>query len=138
MRSNVSFAGEGQQQARRSDMRTSQPWKTQRARVLRTNETSAESVLWSELRNRRLGGLKFVRQAPVGQYFVDFLCRERRVVVEIDGATHGTQVERAADAARTAELNSHGYRIFRVHNEDVFHNLDQVLDALLAFVVEPR
>ena len=64
-------------------MRRAQPWKTNRARVLRVHETSAEAKLWSALRGRRLDGLKFVRQAPIAPYFVDFLCRERRVIVEV-------------------------------------------------------
>jgi len=116
-------------------MRHSQPWRTNRSRVLRADETSAEAKLWAELRNRQLGGLKFVRQAPVGDYYVDFLCRERKVVVELDGGTHSTDAELARDAARSEELNSRGYRVFRVSNADVFENLDDVLAALLAFAV---
>jgi very-short-patch-repair endonuclease len=85
------------------------------------------------LRNRQLGDLKFVRQAPVGGYFVDFLCRERTVVVEIDGGTHSTDAELARDAARSEELSRKGYRVFRVCNAEVFENLDEVLAALLAF-----
>ncbi len=114
-------------------MRHSQPWRTNRSRVLRANDTSAEAKLWAELRNRQLGDLKFVRQAAVGGYFVDFLCRERKVVVEIDGGTHSTDAELANDAARSDELSSRGYRVFRVSNADVFENLDDVLSALLAF-----
>ena len=114
-------------------MRHSQPWRTNRSRVLRANDTSAEAKLWAELRNRQLGDLKFVRQAPVGDYFVDFLCRERKVVVEIDGGTHATDAELARDAARSDELRARGYRVFRVSNADVFEHLDEVLAALLAF-----
>lgn len=114
-------------------MRHSQPWQTIRSRVLRARETSAEAKLWSELRNRHLGGLKFVRQAPAGDYFVDFLCRERKVVVEIDGGTHSTDVELASDTVRSDTLRSLGYRVFRTSNIDVFEHLDEVLSALLAF-----
>ena len=117
-------------------MRRAQPWQTLRARSLRANDTSAEAKLWQELRNRRLGGLKFVRQAPVGPYFVDFLCRERRIIVEIDGGTHGSDKEIAADAAREAALRRLGFRIFRAWNGEIYDNLDGVLDALLAFVEE--
>ncbi len=115
-------------------MRHSQPWRTNRSRILRANETSAEAKLWAELRSRQLGDLKFVRQAPVGDYFVDFLCRERKVVVELDGGTHSTEVEIARDVARSAELSGRGYRVFRVSNADVFEHLDEVLAALLAFI----
>ena len=115
-------------------MRHSQPWRTNRSRVLRASETSAEAKLWSELRNRNLAGLKFIRQAPAGDYFVDFLCRERKVVVEIDGGTHSTEEELAKDSVRSDVLRSLGYRVFRVSNADVFENLDEVVAALLAFV----
>jgi very-short-patch-repair endonuclease len=114
-------------------MRGSQPWRTNRSRALRSRPISAETKLWAKLRSRRLGGLKFVRQAAVGPYFVDFLCRERMVVVEVDGGTHGTPAEIARDELRAAELRRLGYRVFRVHNMDVYENLDRVLDALLAF-----
>ena len=56
-------------------MRSQQPWRTNRSRVLRSQPISAEVKLWARLRNRQLGGLKFVRQAPVGRYFADFLPR---------------------------------------------------------------
>ena len=113
-------------------MRRAEPWKTGRARTLRANDTPAEARLWSHLRNRNLGGLKFVRQAPIGPYFVDFLCRDRRFVVEVDGATHSDDAELAADQAREAQLVALGYRVFRVANEDVYRNLDGVLDELMA------
>ena len=117
-------------------MRRSQPWRTNRSRALRANDTSAEAKLWAELRNRQLDDLKFVRQAPVGDYFVDFLCRERKVVVELDGGTHSTDAELASDAVRSGKLSKLGYRVFRVSNADVFEHIDEVLAALLAFVEE--
>ena len=117
-------------------MRGSQPWRTNRSRVLRSQPISAEAKLWAKLRDRRFGGFKFVRQAPVGPYFADFLCRERSVVVEVDGGTHSTETEIARDVARNKDIASAGYRIFRVHNRDVFDNIDRVLDALLAFIEE--
>jgi very-short-patch-repair endonuclease len=101
---------------------------------LRSRETSAEAKLWTRLRNRRLAGLKFVRQHPMGPYFVDFACRERNIVVEIDGGTHGTSEDLARDEARTAYLNSGGYRVFRAFNGDIYENIDGVLDGLLAFI----
>jgi very-short-patch-repair endonuclease len=113
-------------------MRRSQPWLTNRSRVLRSNRISAELTLWRRLRNRQLGGFKFVRQEPIGPYFVDFVCRQRKLVVEIDGGTHGEAHESRADATRTARLEQLGYRVFRVQNIDVYENIDRVLDALLA------
>ncbi len=115
-------------------MRRAEPWKTIRARVLRANATSAEEKLWAELRNRRLMGLKFVRQAPIGPYFVDFLCRERKIVVEVDGGTHGTEAEVVADAARETELLRLGFRIVRVQNADVDDDINSVIGALVALI----
>jgi very-short-patch-repair endonuclease len=123
--------GEGEKEY---SMRRSQPWKTQRARVLRANASSAEDKLWAELRNRQLGGLKFVRQAAIGPYFVDFLCRECAVVVEVDGGTHSTDDEIAADGQRAAYLLDEGHRIFRVHNSEIYENVDGVCDSLLAYI----
>lgn len=115
-------------------MRRAQPWRTNRARVLRANATSAEERLWEEVRGRRFGGLKFVRQAPVGPYFADFICRDRKIVIEIDGATHGTDAEMKRDRDRSEYLTALGYYVFRTHNDDVFENLDGVLESLWEFV----
>jgi very-short-patch-repair endonuclease len=115
-------------------MRGEQPWRTNRARALRSQPISAEAKLWAKLRNRRLGGHKFVRQAPIGPYFADFLCRERKVVIEVDGGTHGTAKELARDDVRTVELRRLGYRIFRARNVDVYENVELLLDALLEFI----
>ena len=111
-------------------MRGERPWKTNRARVLRSRSDVAERKLWGALRGRRLGGHKFVRQAPIGVYFADFLCRESMLVIEVDGATHGTDPERAADADRTAKLQALGYRVLRFDNIDVTENLTGVLLAI--------
>ena len=119
-------------------MRTAQPWRTNRARTLRANQSSAERRLWQRLRNRQLFDYKFVRQAPIGPYFADFLCREASVIVETEGGTHASEAETAADAARAAALDAMGYRIFRVSNRDVYDDLDGVLDTLLQFVEGSR
>ena len=115
-------------------MRGAQPWKTNRSRALRSRETSAEARLWGRSRNRQLGGLKFIRQHPIGPYFVDFLCREKQIVVEIDGGTHSTIDALERDMARTSDLKGEGYRVHRAFNSDVYDNLDGVLDGLLDFV----
>jgi very-short-patch-repair endonuclease len=117
-------------------MRGEQPWRTNRSRVLRSQPISAEAKLWAALRNRHLGGHKFVRQMPIGPYFADFACRECKVVVEADGGTHSTDEEVAHDAKRTSDLRALGYRVFRICNDHVYHNIDCVLDELLAFVEE--
>lgn len=90
--------------------------------------------MWSELPDRQLGGFKFVREHPIGPFFVDFCCRVEKVVVEIDGGTHRTADEIATDNARKDYLREQGFRIFRAHNGEVYENLDGVCDALLAFM----
>ena len=115
-------------------MRHAQPWKSNRARSPRDNATSAESKLWQRLRNRQLDHLKFVRHHPLELHFADFVCREEKVVIEIDGATHRTEPEVAADGMRTRKLELDGYRVFRVDHGDVLGNVDGVLTALLDFI----
>jgi len=101
------------------------------ARDFRRDSTLAEKRLWEQLRNRKLAGFKFVRQAPVGPYIADFLCRERNLIVEVDGATHSTVAELANDKRRTDALTAIGYRVIRIQNEEVMHGLDQVLAIIL-------
>lgn len=113
-------------------MRGANEAKTIRARNLRHNSTSAETKLWRILRNRGLNGFKFVRQEPIGPYFADFCCRERMLVIEIDGATHSTDTELARDAARSRVLASHGYRVIRFTNADVYGDASAVADTILA------
>ena len=82
-------------------MRGPQFDRTAFAQNLRRSTTAAEAQLWRMLRGRRLLGRKFVRQLPIGPFFADFACREAKLVVEIDGATHSTDAEAASDASRT-------------------------------------
>jgi very-short-patch-repair endonuclease len=90
--------------------------------------------MWRHLRNRQLGGWKFTRQESIGPYIADFVCREKKLVVEIDGATHSTDEELAKDAVRTAFLGRQGYRVIRFANEQVYVNplgaLEEILRAL--------
>ena len=102
-----------------------------RARSLRHADVPAEDRLWSHLRDRRLQSFKFVRQVPIGSYIVDFLCREVRLVVEVDGATHSEDHEIAYDQRRESYLKAQGYRIVRVQNDDVYRHITDVLDMIL-------
>jgi very-short-patch-repair endonuclease len=103
-----------------------------RARGLRRDQTEAERQLWRRLRNRLLCGFKFVRQEPIGPYFADFVCREENFIVEVDGATHSTDDERLSDRKREQFLRDRGYRVARFHNDDVYSNIQGVLDTILA------
>lgn len=105
------------------------PGATARARNFRREDTDAEYRLWCDLRGRRLGGHKFIRQVPLGPYTVDFLCRTQRLVVELDGQQHAWS---ASDEVRTAYLNANGYAVLRFWNHEVLRERDSVLDAILA------
>ena len=104
--------------------------KTFTARQLRRSETLAEKRLWEQLRNRHLEGHKFLRQSPVGPYVADFLCREMKFIVEVDGATHSTIEERARDLARMERLRQLGYSILRVQNVEVINGMDELLTVI--------
>ena len=103
--------------------------RAERARSLRRATTPADAKLWSKLRNRQLGGFKFTRQEPIGPYYVDFVCRERRLIVELDGGQH---VDRAADQRRDRDLSSLGYRVIRIWNNEVTENINGVLQFLVS------
>ena len=112
-----------------SNMPQFRPRPTKRAQDLRKNATDAERRLWSRLRLRRLGGFKFSRQMSVGPFVCDFLCRERGLVVELDGGQHADQV--AKDARRTVYLERKGLTVLRFWNNDVLQNRDGVLQVIL-------
>ncbi len=95
-----------------------------RARSLRRDGTPPEELLWLALRNSQIGGMKFRRQHPIGPYVVDFFCHGAKLVVEVDGMSHEDKM--AQDAAKMKHIESQGYRILRVTNEDVMRDLDTV------------
>ncbi len=99
------------------------------ARQLRRQSTDAERKLWSTLRNRQLAGYKFRRQVPMGNYIVDFVCFEKKLVVEVDGGQHQEQAE--YDHVRTQWLQSAGFRVMRFWNNQVLTETDGVLQAIL-------
>jgi len=118
-------------------MRGTTPWKTNRSRVLRSKSTTAEDKLWHSLRDRRLGGFKFVRRFPIDNFFVNFACRKERLIIEVDGGTHDTPQETTNDRKRDQILAGLGHKVIRIHNADLYENLDCVLEHLLA-VLEKR
>src|SRR5215813_8710232 len=99
------------------------------ARRLRRDQTDAERVLWFRLRDRRLAGWKFRRQAPIDRYVVDFVCTDAGVIVELDGGQHAERTEQ--DRARTAILESTGYLVLRFWDNDVLSNTDGVVETIL-------
>ena len=107
------------------------PRDTRRARELRHAATPAERRLWRYLARSQLGA-KFSRQMPVGPFFADFLCRELRLVVELDGFSHDRRPER--DAARDRWLAGRGHRVLRFANADVLRDPEGVARAVQAEV----
>jgi very-short-patch-repair endonuclease len=99
-----------------------------RARQLRKSPTNAERMLWKHLRLRQIGGHKFRRQQPLGNYIVDFVCLEKRIVVEVDGGQHNTQV--AYDEQRTAWIEEQGFRVLRFWDHEVMQNIEAVKEAI--------
>jgi len=101
---------------------------TRNARDLRSNLTDAEQRLWLKLKRRQLAGVKFRRQQPIGHFIVDFVCFERRVIVEVDGGQHAEQPH--YDEQRTRWLEGQGYSVLRFWNNDVLANTDGVVQAI--------
>ena len=100
---------------------------TERARELRNGATPAERKLWGYLSRKQLG-VRFNRQLKVGSFFPDFLCRELKLIVEVDGHSHDVQPER--DVVRDLRLTEAGYRVLHFTNADVFENVEGVVTAI--------
>lgn len=101
----------------------------ERARSFRKNMTDVENRMWYFLRNRRLNGYKFVRECVIGSYIADFVCREKKLIIEVDGGQHMEAAE--YDKCRTEFLEKNGYRILRVWNNEVCNNIRGVLETIL-------
>ena len=112
-------------------MRTKQHEATARAEELRADLTPVERSLWHRVRARRLCGHKFVRQGPVGPYYADFLCREVKLVVELDGGQHA---ESTHDERRDTYFVEHRYRVLRFWNEDVTRDIASVCETIVAAI----
>jgi very-short-patch-repair endonuclease len=100
----------------------------QNARALRHDPTEAEKLLWSQLRYWQIEGAKFRRQQPIGQYIVDFVCFERKVVIELDGGQHAEQIN--YDSERDSWLRSQGFFVLRFWNNEVLLNLSGVKETI--------
>ena len=106
---------------------------TSRAKSLRNEATPAERTLWKYLSRRQVSGRKFSRQMPVGPFYADFLCRELRLIIEIDGYSHETQ--QSEDDKRTEYLVAHGYKVVRFTNDDVLANVEGVVRQIELAIV---
>ncbi|HEV8003134.1 MAG TPA: endonuclease domain-containing protein [Planctomycetaceae bacterium] len=101
-----------------------------RARQLRRFPTEAEAFLWRHLRGRAFHGLKFRRQLKLGQYIVDFVCLEKRLIIEVDGGQHNEETQRQYDEVRDRWLRMQGFRILRYWNNEVFDEWEAIAEAV--------
>ena len=108
--------------------RAVRPMLRMRAKTLRREMTEAEQRLWNALRAHRLEGLSFRRQVPFGAFIADFVCHERRIVIEVDGGQHA---DSKRDLWRDRRFNAKGYRVLRFWNTDVLQNLSGVLQTIV-------
>ena len=103
------------------------------ARVLRKNQTPQEQKLWNLIRNNQLG-VKFKRQYPIGNYIVDFVCREKWLVIELDGSQHNEDENILNDNERTLYLNSRGFKVIRFWNNDINNNIEGVILEIKKYI----
>jgi very-short-patch-repair endonuclease len=95
--------------------------------------TASETIMWNELRRKKIKGLRFRRQHPIKNFIVDFYCHEKRLVIEIDGGIHNHIEIRERDEGRTMELEILGLKVVRFTNEEVQNNLSSVLKTINCF-----
>jgi len=103
----------------------------QRAKALRRNMTEPEIMLWSRLKGKQLHGWQFRRQHPIGSYIADFACPKLKLVIEVDGATHSEDREIAYDERRTQFLESRGWSVHRIWNDDIYEDLEAVVNGIV-------
>ncbi|MDD2366895.1 MAG: endonuclease domain-containing protein [Desulfuromonadaceae bacterium] len=96
--------------------------------TLRNNMTDAERCLWQTLRGRQVDGLKFRRQHPFGDYILDFVCLDKKLVIEVDGGQHDERKE--YDCVRTLDLEKAGFTVLRFWNNEVMQELEAVKERI--------
>jgi very-short-patch-repair endonuclease len=101
---------------------------------MRSSATDAEHRLWQILRAHRFAGFKFRRQVPIDFYIADFICFERRLIIEVDGGQHAGSTQ---DLRRDTYLQQQGFRILRVWNNDIFDNEEGVTEAIFNALRSP-
>lgn len=108
--------------------------KTAFARYLRSNQTSGENLLWKKLRAKRFHNLKFRRQVPIGPYIVDFLCIEKRLIIEIDGGSHYKEGAKQRDNVREEYLRNQKFSFLRFGELQTKEDIDSVLTKIGEFL----
>jgi len=106
------------------------------SRKLRNNSTLSEVLLWNRIKNKSLMGYQFNRQKPLDRYIVDFYCKELKLVIEIDGASHNYPEAYLSDEKRQNTLESMGLKFIRFHDIDLERNIENVIRSIEAFMVD--
>jgi very-short-patch-repair endonuclease len=105
-----------------------------KARVLRSNMTRAEIILWSRLRSKKVNGYKFRRQQPLFEYVVDFYCHELKLIIEVDREIHSEKTR--YDSKRDNILKINGYHILRFTNFEVETAVDSTINKIISYILE--
>ena len=116
-------------------MESKHPSLTGLAKSLRKRSTEAEKIVWQKIRAGQLNGFKFKRQQPIGPYIVDYVCFEKNLIIEIDGGQHA--VEKDKDIKRDTWLQSEGFVVTRFWNNEIFENLEGVLETIIKKIEAP-
>lgn len=107
------------------------------AKELRKNMTDAENTLWYYLRNEQMYGVKFRKQPPIGNYIVDFVSFDKKLIIELDGGQHLEESNIRHDKLRDEFLRNSGYTVLRFFNNDVFENIEEVLETICSNIMPP-
>ncbi len=102
-----------------------------KARLVRSQMTVCEGILWDALRDGRLNGMKFRRQHPFGPFVLDFFCVKSQLAIELDGNIHDQPGQVDYDRERTTYLEEHGLHVLRFRNKEVIEKMDEVLQKIL-------
>jgi leucyl-tRNA synthetase len=104
-----------------------------RRKELRKNPTEAEEKLWWYLRDKRLG-IKFRRQHSIGGYILDFICKDKKLIIEVDGEIHNTKEAREYDEVRDKYFKELGYEVLRFKNSEVENEIEKVLEIIKSYL----
>jgi very-short-patch-repair endonuclease len=97
---------------------------------LRKNSTSAEQILWEEIRNKKIENVKFRRQHAIMKFIADFYCHEAKLIIEVDGDVHEQTEVKERDKGREFELEKAGIKIIRFTNEEIYYEMNSVLEKI--------
>jgi very-short-patch-repair endonuclease len=107
-----------------------------RARVLRSNMTKAEIILWSRLRSKKIDGYKFRRQQPIFDYVIDFYCDELKLIIEVDGEIHSLSEKAGYDSKRDKLLKINGFHVIRLSNFEIETEIDSTINKIISYISE--